>query len=107
MTINGRESRRIPGEDEGLTLVALVEYSATAVEAGQRYEDAVLALLPRHGGRVERRLRTGDGRSEVHVIRFDTRAGYVAFLADPERTDLRHALGEAAPNTRVLEVQEV
>ncbi|WP_341721120.1 GNAT family N-acetyltransferase [Micromonospora sp. FIMYZ51] len=88
-------------------LVALVEYPAAAVEAGQRYEDTVLALLPRHGGRVERRLRTGDGHNEVHVIRFDTRAGYTAFLADPERAALRTALGEAAPNTRVLEVQEI
>ncbi|MEV4713729.1 GNAT family N-acetyltransferase [Micromonospora sp. NPDC049374] len=88
-------------------LVALVELPDDAVEAGQRYEDTVLALLPRHGGRLERRLRTGDGRSEVHVIRFDTRAGYEAFLADPERTALRGTLGEAAPRARVLEVHEV
>ncbi|MBQ1049876.1 GNAT family N-acetyltransferase [Micromonospora sp. C51] len=88
-------------------LVALVELPDGAVEAGQRYEDTVLALLPRHGGRLERRLRTGDGRTEVHVIRFDTRAGYEAFLADPERTALRATLGDAAPHTRVLEVHEV
>ncbi|MEV6811406.1 GNAT family N-acetyltransferase [Micromonospora sp. NPDC051296] len=88
-------------------LVALVELPAAAVEAAQRYEDTVLALLPRHGGRVERRLRTGDGRTEVHVIRFDTRAGYDAFLVDPERAALRAALGATAPSTRVLEVQEV
>ncbi|MFY1574284.1 GNAT family N-acetyltransferase [Verrucosispora sp. WMMD703] len=88
-------------------LVALVELPDGAVEVGQRYEDTVLALLPRHGGRLERRLRTGDGRTEVHVIRFDTRAGYEAFLADPERTALRVTLGEAAPRTRVLEVHEV
>ncbi|MDG4793565.1 GNAT family N-acetyltransferase [Micromonospora sp. WMMD1082] len=88
-------------------LVALVAMPPDGVEVGQRYEDTVLALLPRHGARLERRLRTGDGRSEVHVIRFDTRAGYEAFLADPERTALRTSLGEAAPETRVLEVHEV
>ncbi|GAB3851697.1 hypothetical protein GCM10029963_39960 [Micromonospora andamanensis] len=88
-------------------LVALVELPDDAVEAGQRYEDTVLALLPRHGGRLERRLRTGDGRTEVHLIRFDTRAGYEAFLADPERVALRARLGDAAPQTRVLEVHEV
>ncbi|MFG2099288.1 GNAT family N-acetyltransferase [Micromonospora echinaurantiaca] len=88
-------------------LVALVEFPADAVEAGQRYEDAVLALLGRHGGRVERRLRTGDGRTEVHLIRFDTRVGYDAFLVDPERVALRAALGDAAPQARVLEVHEV
>ncbi|MBX7269283.1 GNAT family N-acetyltransferase [Micromonospora sp. Llam7] len=88
-------------------LVALVELPDGTVDTGQRYEDTVLARLPRHAGRLERRLRTGDGRSEVHVIRFDTRAGYEAFLADPERAALRAALGDAAPETRVLEVHEV
>lgn len=87
-------------------LVALVELAAGTVDAGREYEDRVLALLGRHGGRVERRLRTGDGRSEVHVIRFDSRAGYESFLTDPERVALRAALGDAAPTTRVLEVHE-
>lgn len=88
-------------------LVALVEFGTDAVEAGQRYEDTVLARLGRHGGRLERRLRTDDGRGEVHVIRFATRAGYESFVADPERAALRAALGDAAPVTRVLEVHEV
>ncbi|MBM0226998.1 MULTISPECIES: GNAT family N-acetyltransferase [Micromonospora] len=88
-------------------LVALVEFGADAVEAGQRYEDTVLALLGRHDGRLERRLRTVDGRSEVHVIRFATRAGYGSFLADPERAAQRAVLGDAAPVTRVLEVRDV
>jgi hypothetical protein len=88
-------------------LVALVEFGTDAVDAGQRYEDAVLALLGRHGGRLERRLRTGDGNGEVHVIRFASRAGYESFLADPERAALRAALGDDAPVTRVLEVRDV
>ncbi|MEU1842206.1 hypothetical protein GA0070622_6066 [Micromonospora sediminicola] len=87
-------------------LVALVDLSADA-PAGRRYEDAVLALLDRHGGRLERRLRTGDGQTEVHVIRFTARAGLDAFLADPERAALRAELGDAAPTTRVLEVHDV
>ncbi|MGN9764761.1 GNAT family N-acetyltransferase [Micromonospora sp. SD12] len=88
-------------------LVALVELAADAVEAGRRYEDTVLGLLGRHGGRLERRLRTGDGRTEVHLIRFDTRDGYAGFLADPQRVALRGELGGAAPTARVLEVHEV
>ncbi|MEU9505218.1 GNAT family N-acetyltransferase [Micromonospora sp. NPDC048170] len=87
-------------------LVAVVEVAAGAVEAGRRYEDTVLGLLGRHGGRLERRQRTGDGRTEVHLIRFDTRDGYDGFMADPERVALRVELGDAAPATRVLEVHE-
>jgi hypothetical protein len=87
-------------------LVALVDLSADP-EAGRRYEDAVLALLGRHGGRLERRLRTGNGTTEVHVIRFAARAGYEAFMVDPERLALRAALGDSAPTTRVLDVHDV
>ncbi|NES14165.1 MULTISPECIES: hypothetical protein [Micromonospora] len=94
-----------PGPD-GILLVALVDLSADP-EEGRRYEDAVLALLGRHGGRLERRLRTGNGRTEVHVIRFGGRAGYEAFLAEPERAALRAGLGDAAPTTQVLEVRDV
>ncbi|MGN9807807.1 hypothetical protein ACTMSW_00410 [Micromonospora sp. BQ11] len=88
-------------------LVAQVEMAADAVGAGQRYEDSVLALLGRHGGHLDRRLRTGDGRTEVHLIRFASRHGYESFLADPDRAALRAALGHAAPSTRVLEVHEI
>ncbi|WP_327042593.1 hypothetical protein OG400_09945 [Micromonospora ureilytica] len=89
-----------------LTLVAIVEFAAGAEAAGQRYEDSVLALLGRHGGHLERRLHGTDGRTEVHMIRFDDRAGYESFLADADRAALRTALGEAAPTTRVIEVRE-
>ncbi|SCL18317.1 Acetyltransferase (GNAT) family protein [Micromonospora rhizosphaerae] len=89
-----------------LRLVALVDLRADP-EAGRRYEDAVLALLGRHGGRLERRLRTGDGRTEVHVIRFASRAGYDGYLADSERAALRAELGDVAPTARVLEVHDI
>ncbi|MET8039282.1 hypothetical protein ABZU25_00295 [Micromonospora sp. NPDC005215] len=89
-----------------LTLIAVVDYPAGAEAAGQRYEDTVLTLLGRHGGRLERRLRGTDGQAEVHVIRFDSPAGYESFLADPERAALRNALGGSAPTTRVIEVHE-
>ncbi|MGW4677308.1 hypothetical protein ACWEOS_02460 [Micromonospora taraxaci] len=90
----------------GLTLVAIVEFAAGAETAGQRYEDAVLSLLERHGGHLDRRLHGTDGQTEVHVIRFDSRAGYESFLADPDRAALRGALGATAPTTRVIEVYE-
>jgi hypothetical protein len=89
-----------------LTLVAIVEYAVGAEDAGQRYEDAVLTLLGRHGGHLDRRLRGTDGRTEVHVIRFEDRVGYDSFLVDPERAALREALGDTAPTTRVIEVHE-
>jgi hypothetical protein len=94
--------------DQDLLLVAVVEMADGQAGAGQRYEDAVLALLGRHGGTVVRRLReTGPAGTEVHVIRFRERAGLDAYLVDPDRLALRAAAGEAAPTTRVLEVRDV
>jgi hypothetical protein len=98
-----------PKNDEpaSVLLVAIVEMVPTHAETGQRYEDAVLALLDRHGGSVERRLRDGDSGTEVHVIRFRSRAGYESFMVDPQRLAHRAEAGDAAPTTRVLEVNEV
>ncbi|BCJ40578.1 hypothetical protein GCM10010168_80880 [Actinoplanes ianthinogenes] len=93
--------------DAGLLLVAIVEMADGHAEAGQRYEDDVLALLPRHGGTLERRTRDAAGGEEVHLIRFRDRAGYESFMTDPDRLALRATLGDAAPATRVIEVRDV
>ena len=92
--------------DHGLLLVAVVEMAPGEAEAGRRYEDEVLALLTRHGGSLERRMRGTDAATEVQVIRFAARAGYDSFMADPDRVALRERLGAAAPTTRVIEVRE-
>ena len=87
-------------------LVALVEMAAGHGPAGRDYEDAVLALLGRHGGTLQRRMRAVDSPDEVHVIAFADRSGYESFLVDPERLALRERLGDAAPATRVIEVHD-
>ncbi|WP_246273144.1 hypothetical protein [Phytohabitans houttuyneae] len=93
--------------DGKLLLVAIVEMAEGHAEAGQRYEDEVLALLPRHGGTLDRRMRATDAPTEVHVIRFASRAGLESFMVDPDRLALRDKLGDAAPTTRVIEVRDV
>lgn len=90
-----------------LLLVATVEMAPGSVMAGQQYEDTVLGLLDRHGGSVERRMRSMDSATEVHIIRFRSRAGYESFMVDPDRLDYRDRIGDAAPTTRVLEVREL
>jgi hypothetical protein len=100
----------MPGEKNpsgDLLLVAIVEMAPGHAAAGHQYEDAVLGLLDRHGGTVERRMRSSDSATEVHLIRFRSRAGYESFMVDPDRLDHRDRLGDTAPNTRVLEVGEL
>lgn len=94
------------GSDE-LLLVAIVEMVPERAAAGRRYEDAVLGLLDRHGGSVERRMRSTDSATEVHLIRFASRAGYESFMIDPDRLAHRDGAGDGAPRTRVIEVLDV
>jgi uncharacterized protein (DUF1330 family) len=60
-------------------------------DALARYEDAVLALLPDHGGRVVRRVPAipGGGQpDEIQFLEFGSRDGISSFTADPRRTAL-------------------
>jgi len=92
--------------NDELLLVAIVEMAPGHAEAGARYEDAVLELLDRHGGSLERRMRGTESTTEVQLIRFRSRAGYESFMVDPDRLAHRERIGDAAPTTRVIEVRE-
>jgi len=90
-----------------LLLAVVVEMAPDDVAAGHRYEDAVLALLGRHGGTLERRMRSLDASTEVHVIRFASEDGLASFLADPQRLRLRAAVGDSAPTAHVHRVRDL
>jgi GNAT superfamily N-acetyltransferase len=90
-----------------LTLAAIVDAPPEHAATVNAYEDAVLGLMERHGGRVERRLRSADGRAEVQIISFADRAGLDGFLADPDRAALRADLGDVAPDARVIEAADL
>jgi hypothetical protein len=90
-----------------LTLVMIAELDAAAMHPFDVYERRVLPLLARHGGRLERRLRTADGRTEVHVLSFASRAGFDAYRADPHRAALQPLLHGLPLRQRVLEMSDV
>ena len=73
------------------------------MHAFRRYEDQVLPLLARHGGRLERRLRTADGAVEVHLLSFGSATAWHAYRDDPERLGHRPLLAGAEVGSRVLE----
>jgi hypothetical protein len=70
------------------------------------YEDAVLPLLNRYGGRLQRRLRAVDQSTELQVISFDSREGQEAFATDPSRLQLMRLLQGRLLRQRVFEVTE-
>ena len=90
-----------------VTFVLVVDIPDGATAAFQRYEALVLPLLPRHDGRLERRMRTPDARSEVHIVSFADQAGYESYRADPERERHREVLAGIEVTQRLLEVSDV
>lgn len=90
-----------------LTFVMVADVPVDAVSAFQRYESLVLPLLARHGGRLERRLRTGDALNEIHVVSFESQSGYESYMADPERRSHRSLLDGVEVVQRLFQVQDV
>ena len=90
-----------------LTVALVVDLEPAAVAPFDAYERHVLPLLAHHGGRLDRRLRTADGRTEIHLLSFADRAGYDAYVADPDRADAGRLLDGIEIRRRLLEVTEV
>jgi hypothetical protein len=85
------------------TVAVLLDVPRGAVPGFRAYEDRVLPLLRRHGGRVDRRLRTPDGTTEVHVLSFSSEGAYRGYLTDPERVAHRELLAGVELEQRVVE----
>ena len=90
-----------------VTLVQVVRIPASGVEAFQRFESHVLPLMPKHGGKLERRLRGDDGRTEVHVISFTSREGLQAYMDDPERAQYVPLKEQSGATSELIEMTDV
>ena len=91
----------------GLTLCAILRVSETGIDAFRRYEEAVLKLLKDHEGSLQRRLRTEDGLTEIHVIWFPSRPHLDAYRDDPRSAAHAGLFAAAGAATEVLMVQDV
>lgn len=76
------------------------------------YEDDVLSVLARHGGRILERLRRVDGPTEsptgqpteMQVLQLPDEAAFQAYLADPARAALGERRGRAVARTEAIPV---
>lgn len=72
-----------------------------------RYEAIALALVEIHGGKLEWRVRTLDGRSEAHLLRFPGRSAFDDFMADPVREEAQPLWISCGARSSVEEVEPV
>ncbi|ACQ82340.1 conserved hypothetical protein [Beutenbergia cavernae DSM 12333] len=100
------------------TLCVLLWAHPGQLDALAAYEDAVLELVPAHGGRVLSRVRrlvaddggtpAADGQPhEVQVIEIPDDDALAAYLADPRRTALTADRDRAVARTEILRTARV
>lgn len=87
--------------------VAVARIPEGGLEAFLAYESTVLPLLSDHGGRIDRRLRSLDGRTEVHLLSFADDAGLSPYRADPRRAAAAHLLAASGATVELVAVVEV
>jgi hypothetical protein len=88
-----------------ISMCVLLWANAGQRDALVRYEDAVLAFLPDHGGRVVRRVPTvpdGGQPDEIQFLEFGSSADIESFMADTRRTALELERAAAIARTEVL-----
>lgn len=94
----------------GVTLCVLL-WARAGNEAGLvEYENAVLELVPAHGGRVRERVRTdgADGAPlEVHLLEFPSEDALASYMQDPQRRAMAGARDRAIERTAVYRVDLV
>ena len=90
-----------------LTLALLVKVPSHGIASFHAYENLVLPLLHKHGGTIERRLRTQDHMTELHILSFLSNAALDAYLADPEREKHRHLLVQSNATTELFNMEDV
>ena len=87
--------------------VLVARIPPAGVEAFRCYEAAVLPLLAEHGGRLARRLRTGDGAVEVHLVEFPSAGAFDGYRADPRRAEHAALLETSGARMELLAVEDV
>ena len=87
-----------------VTLCVLLWPRSGAEQELVEYEDAVLQLVPAHGGRVRERVRTdgADGAPlEIHLLEFPSDEALDAYMQDPARLERGGARDRGIERTEV------
>jgi uncharacterized protein (DUF1330 family) len=94
-----------PGPTGRITLVALLFVRAGREDEFEAYERRAFALIERHGGRLERRIRCAMADVatpyEVHVLSFPSAADFARYRADPDGQGLADLRARAIERTVV------
>lgn len=94
-------------DGRGMLLALIARIPPAGVAAFQDYEARVLPLLAAYGGQLQRRLRSGDGTAEIHLVHFEARDGLDRFRSDPRRAEAAPLLAASGAVIELIEVTDV
>ena len=89
------------------TYVWVARVQPAGAELLRRYEDGVLPLLAEHGARLERRLRSADGCTEIHLVSFPSVEALTRYRSDPRRVRLHDLLERSGAQLELHHVHDV
>jgi hypothetical protein len=81
--------------------------SSEGIADFRAYEDAVLPLLPKFNGCLERRLRNADGTVEIHLVSFASDADFQNYRNDPRRAAQAWLLERSSAKLELLPMANV
>ena len=84
-----------------------IDLSQANLDVFERYETGVLALLPKHRGRLELRVRALDGQTETHLLYFPDEQSFNAFYSDPARLALADEWNRCGARSMVQLVERI
>ncbi len=90
-----------------MTIVQIVRIPPAGIAVFQRFESRVLPLMAKYGGRLERRLRSADGCTEIHVISFPSSDDLERYRNSDERAKHLPLLAESGASSELIEVTDV
>lgn len=93
--------------DPPFTVAVIAKVPKDGVTAFQDHEANVLPMLPKFGGRIERRLRTRDGTAEIHILSFSSEDGYQRYSEAARTAPSATLLGLSRADVESLIVTEV
>ena len=93
--------------DRSPVYVMTATIPSEGVERFRRFEDLVLPLLAEFGGELAQRLRSDDGRTEVHVVRFPDEGAFERYRGDPRRTAAVPLLEDSGARTSLVRLNAV
>jgi uncharacterized protein (DUF1330 family) len=90
-----------------MLILVQIDISQAKMPEFEAYEAQVLALLGNHGATLVERLRSTDGKREVHLLDFPDPESLDAFRADPARAALQDLWLQCGASSSLSEVRRL